>query len=78
MIAGDGGRLARNHREVMAEIASELAQKGVTAYSYKRNGTAVNAPVDVGIRRAIANAGNQRRIERTLSVCEQGFPGTSA
>ena len=76
MIAGDGGRLARNHREVMAEIASELAQKGVTAYSYKRNGTAVNAPV--GIRRAIANAGNQRRIERTLSVCEQGFPGTSA
>lgn len=79
MIVDGGGKLAKSHREVMAEIVFELAQKGITAYSYTRkDGAVVNVPVDVGIRRAIANAGNQRRIEQALSVCEQGFPRTGA
>lgn len=57
-------------RPAMAEAIAELAQKGVTAYTYTRkDGVEVRVPVDVGIRRAIQSNDNlEARGANTLDV----------
>lgn len=69
------GRLgvdAVNHRDAMRDAVVRLAKDGLTAYTYERkDGAVVHVPADVGIRRAVDNAGRQRQIEQTLAVAKQ-------
>ena len=61
------------HERAMSEAITELAQQGITAYTYTRkDGTTVNVPVDVGVRRALKSSDNkQSRIEQTLRVARK-------
>ena len=61
------------HEKAMSEAITELAQQGITAYTYTRkDGTTVNVPVDVGVRRALKSSDNkQSRIEQTLRVARK-------
>lgn len=53
--------------EAMRQAVAELARKGITASTHTRkDGTVVHVPVDVGIRRAMANSGTQARNAETL------------
>jgi len=66
---GGGGRDGIAYRDVMAREVSRLAQRGLVATSYvRRDGTVVNVPVDVGLRRALHAAGRQRRMGYALEV----------
>lgn len=56
-------------REAMREAVTNLARNGITHYSYTRsNGTRVNVPIDVGIRKAVINAGQRGRMAQTLQI----------
>lgn len=61
--------------QAMQEAVTELARKGLTAYTYERKGPngkqTVNVPVDVGIRRAIHNSGKQHQMEQMLRLAER-------
>lgn len=61
------------HDRAMSEAITELAQQGITAYTYiRKDGTTVNVPVDVGVRRALKSSDNkQSRIEQTLRVARK-------
>nr|DAL99441.1 MAG TPA: minor capsid protein [Caudoviricetes sp.] len=72
-VTGDSRRgiAAVNHRDAMREAVVRLAKDGLTAYTYKRkDGAVVHVPVDVGIRRAVDNAGKQRQIDQTISIAK--------
>ena len=64
-----GGADGIAYRDVMAREVSRLAQRGLVATSYvRRDGTVVNVPVDVGLRRALHAAGRQRRMGYALEA----------
>lgn len=61
--------LTVGYEQAVREAVIDLARQGVTAYSYKRrDGVTVNVPVDVGIRRAVHNAGKERQIDQTIQT----------
>lgn len=61
--------LVVGYEEAAKEAVVDLAKRGITAYSYKRkDGVTVNVPVDVGVRRAIHNAGKERQIDQTIQT----------
>lgn len=66
---------AANSRTMGAEKAlrkavTKMATEGVSAYSYTRkDGAVVRVPVDVGVRRAMGTAANQRLLEQTIGIC---------
>ena len=65
------GIAAVNHRDAMREAVVRLAKDGLTAYTYERkDGVTVHVPADVGIRRAVDNAGKQRQIEQTIAIAK--------
>lgn len=59
----------------MRQAVRYLARNGITQYSYTRaNGTQVFVPIDVGIKKAIVNAGQRGRMAQTLQIayeCDQ-------
>lgn len=53
----------------MKNAVSLLGRQGVTSRAYTRkDGVTVKVPVDVGIRRAMVNAGQRGRMAQTLSI----------
>lgn len=58
--------------DAMARAVQKLSEKGVTAYSYfRKDGTKVDVPADVGIRRAVVNAGKARRNQHVLDIARE-------
>lgn len=59
-------------KEAMRNAIAWLGQQGITSRTYTRsNGTVVSVPVDVGIRRAMVNAGQRGRMEQTLFIARE-------
>lgn len=56
--------------KALRKAVTEMATEGVSAYSYTRkDGAVVRVPVDVGVRRAMGTAANQRLLEQTIGIC---------
>lgn len=61
-------QLTKGHREAIKDAISTLAEKGI-AWNTTANGARV--PVDVGIRRVMANYGLNARMKQTREIAEE-------
>lgn len=63
-------------RPAVQEAVADLARRGVSCCTYARTNpdgsvTQVRVPVDVGIRRAVHNAGRRAQMEQALEIAER-------
>lgn len=57
-------------RDALKSAVRILAESGITHSTYTQDGRTVRVPVDVGIRRAMVNAGQRGRMSQTLAIAD--------